>query len=124
MGSGSDRILCIEDEPNTCELFQIILPQFEIVSAFTIAQGVELASKRDFSLIFVDYYLPDGYGDEACRKIRELDQETPILFVTASTRISERIAHSLGAQGILKKQSPTFIDDLRSRATELATARG
>ena len=68
----------------------------------------------------MDYRLPDGTGEEACRLIRYFDQKTPILFITGVSTFTETRARSIGAQGTLKKASPTFIDELRHRTLELA----
>jgi CheY-like chemotaxis protein len=122
MGSIRRKILCIEDEPNTWEMFQVILPAYEIVSAMCKAEGVRLARERGFSLIFLDYYLPDGTGDEVCGMIRGFDQRTPILFVTGSRSFTERKARAIGAQGAVKKSSPTFIEQIQARTDDLALA--
>jgi CheY-like chemotaxis protein len=68
----------------------------------------------------MDYYLPDGTGEEACHHIRHFDQRTPILFITASATFTATKAVAIGAQGVLKKASPNFIDELKARSTELA----
>ena len=120
MGSGGRKILCIEDEPDTCEMFQVVLPEFEMVSATSRAEGVKLAREHKFSLIFLDYYLPDGTGDEVCGMIRTFDQRTPILFVTGSRSLTEQMARSIGAQGTVKKASPIFIEQIKARTMQLA----
>jgi len=66
--------------------------------------------------------LPDGSGEEACRQIRVFDRTTPILFITESRFVSETFSRSIGAQGSLRKGSPTFIDDLQNRALQLSAA--
>jgi CheY-like chemotaxis protein len=122
MGNVLNKILCVEDEPDACKMIQVLLPEFEIVSASTKAEAVEIAQKQKFALIFMDYVLPDGTGEEACRQIRYFDQKTPILFITGSSTFTETKARSIGAQGTLKKASPTFIEELQQRASELAAA--
>jgi CheY-like chemotaxis protein len=120
MGRGREKILCIEDEPDTCRMLQVLLPDFELISASTKAEAVEKAREGNFALIFMDYLLPDGTGEEACRIIRYFDQITPILFITGLATFTETKARSIGAQGTLKKASPTFIDELKHRTSELA----
>src|SRR5438309_11094978 len=99
MGRGREKILCIEDEPDTCRMLQVLLPDFELISASTKAEAVEKAREGNFALIFMDYLLPDGTGEEACRIIRYFDQKTPILFITGSATFTETKARSIGAQG-------------------------
>ena len=122
MGSDRKKILCIEDQPDTCDMFQIVLPDYKIVSAASKTEGVSLARTGHFSLILLDYYLPDGTGDEVCGMIRGFDQITPILFVTGSRSFTERRARAIGAQGTVKKASPTFIEQIQARTSELALA--
>ena len=116
------RILCVEDEPEMCKMIQIFLPDFEIISAGTKLEAIQKVMREDFSLIFMDYFLPDGTGEEACHHIRHFDQRTPILFITSSSSFTATRAVSIGAQGVLKKASPNFIDELKARSAELALA--
>lgn len=120
MGVPREKILCVEDEPDVCSMLQVLLPDFELISATTKAEAVKKARDEQFALIFMDYRLPDGTGEEACRLIRYFDQKTPILFITGVSTFTETRARSIGAQGTLKKASPTFIDELRHRTLELA----
>ena len=122
MGSTMKRILCVEDDKDFCELLTLALPEFDFVNAATVLEAVEKAREGDFSLIFMESLLPDGSGEEACRQIRVFDKTTPILFITQSRFLSETHSRSIGAQGSLRKGSPTFIDDLQSRALQLSAA--
>ena len=55
--------------------------------------------------------------------IRGFDQRTPILFVTGSRSFTERRARAIGAQGTVKKASPTFIEQIQARTSQLALDR-
>ena len=114
------KILCVEDEPETFMMLQVFLPDFEIIPVGTKLDAIQKVMREDFSLIFLDYYLPDGTGEEACRQIRHIDQRTPILFITGSPSFTASKAVAIGAQGVLKKASPTFIEELLARSAELA----
>jgi CheY-like chemotaxis protein len=122
MGKNMKRILCVEDDKDFCELLTLALPDFEFVNAATISDAVEKAREGGFSMIFLEYFLPDGTGEEACRRIRAFDKTTPVLLITESRSFNQNLAVRLGAQGALKKSSPTFIDDLTTRTHELASA--
>lgn len=119
MGGRKLKILCVEDDQDACSMFQALLPDFELISATTKAEALEKARGQRYALILMDYRLPDGTGEETCRLIRVFDQKTPILFITAVTAFTETRARSIGAQGSLKKASPTFIDELKYRTAEL-----
>lgn len=114
------RILCVEDEFDTYRMLQVLLPDFEIVHVGTKLEAISNLLREDYSLIFMDYWLPDGTGEEACHHIRAFDSRTPILFITGSVSFSATEAVSIGAQGVLKKASPIFIEELRERTRELA----
>jgi CheY-like chemotaxis protein len=114
------KILCVEDHADTCEMISHLLPEFEIISAATKSEALQKIKEGGFSLILMDYHLPDGTGEEACRIIRHFDQRTPILFVTGSISLTKTQAVSLGAQGVLRKATPTFVEELQARAAELA----
>ena len=122
MGKNLKRILCVEDDKDFCELLTIALPDFEFVNAGTISEAVEKARVGDFSMIFMEYLLPDGTGEEACRRIRAFDKNTPMIFITESRAFNKNLAVDLGAQGALRKNSGTFIDDLITRTNQLVTA--
>jgi CheY-like chemotaxis protein len=123
MGDQREKILCVEDDPDVCPMIQALLPEFHLISAATKAEAVQKAREQQFAVIFMDYRLPDGTGEDACRIIRRFDQITPILFITGVNAFTETKARSIGAQGTLKKASATFIDELRQRTTELALSK-
>lgn len=122
MRSKKKRVLCVEDEPDTCEMFSLILSDYDVVAVATKAEAVRMAKLGGFKLILMDYYLPDGTGAEACDLIRVFDKITPILFVTGSGSFTETLARAVGAQGTLRKARPTFIEELQSRAMQLSLA--
>lgn len=106
------KILCVEDHPDTCELISMILRDYEVISANAVAEALRNASADQFELYLLDYHLPDGTGEELAASIRNFDTATPILFITATSSITEREVRSLGAQGLIRKSSLTFIEDL------------
>src|ERR1051325_741056 len=104
----SGRVLYIEDHEDTRELVTLVLEQkcIEVVTGTTIKSGVALAGSEAFDLYLLDSWLPDGSGIELCRKIREFDQETPIVFYSAAAyEIDRAEAIRSGAQAYLIKPS-------------------
>ena len=96
------RILCIEDDADTCELLATWLGLYNclVTSASTMARGVELAQQEDFDLYLIDSRLPDGTGVEACNRIRAFDSHTPILFWSGDDDGDNHVA---GAQAFIAK---------------------
>ncbi len=69
------------------------------------------ATSERFSLIILDYILPDGSGLELCRAIRRFDPHTPILFFASTAHeIHQQYVMGILAQGLLLK--PLGIYDL------------
>ena len=104
------RILYIEDHEDTRELVTLVLSQqdFEVTSDRTIESGIKLATQQDFDLYLLDSWLPDGSGLELCKRIREFDSLTPILFYSAAAyEIDKAQALKSGAQAYLIKPSHT-----------------
>ena len=121
-GMEKKRILYVEDNKDSYEMTEVLLSDYELTYARTKADAVRLVREGGFALILMDYWLSDGTGEETCRLIRGFDRTTPILFITASLGFTEIHADSVGAQGKLKKASPTFIEDLKNRIAELTGA--
>jgi len=86
MQLSKNRILYIEDHDDTRELVSLLLRQhgFDVITGSTIESGIDLAVTGTFDLYLLDSWLPDGSGLDLCRKIREFDQHTPILFYSAA----------------------------------------
>lgn len=102
------RVLYIEDHDDTRELVTLVLQQraYEVVTGSTIESGVELAGSQRFDLYLLDSWLPDGSGLDLCRRIREFDKTTPILFYSAAAyEIDRDQALRSGAQAYLIKPS-------------------
>ena len=103
-------ILYIEDHEDTRELITLVLGQFNysVIACSTIEAGIKLAQSKTFDLYLLDSWLPDGSGLDLCKKIREFDQGTPILFYSAAAYEADReSALQSGAQAYLVKPSRT-----------------
>lgn len=120
MGNKTRRLLCVEDHIETCQLITSTLRDFDVVSVTTKSAALERVRSGRFDLIVVDYYLPDGTGEELCKHIRIFDKRTPILFITGSDDFTETRSRTIGGQGMIKKGRPTFVTELRARASELS----
>ena len=98
------RILCIEDDVDTCELLATWLGLHNclVTSASTMACGVELAQQQAFDLYLIDSRLPDGTGLEVCNRIRAFDSQTPILFWSGGDEGDDH-AYVAGAQAFIAK---------------------
>lgn len=107
------RILCVDDDRDTCEMITVLLNQagYEVQHALSVADGLTKARQGGFDLMLLDWIFEDGTGLDLCRQIRAFDSRTPILFYTGENDASAiRAALSSGAQGYLIK--PVAVDSL------------
>ncbi|MCI0622757.1 MAG: response regulator [Acidobacteria bacterium] len=104
MDRSRKRILCIEDDEDTCVLLALWLglSNCEVISAPTMARGIDLARHQGFDLYLVDSRLPDGTGVEVCHQIRAFDAHTPILFWSGDDDAPNQ-AYAAGAQAFIAK---------------------
>src|SRR2546423_2806237 len=106
MSAGQKRILCIDDDPDTCELFRYLFdfPGLEVVSVHTAAGALRRIKSEHFDLCLLDNRLPDASGTEVCRWIRDFTPQTPIIFISASAYETDiRAGIAAGASGYLTK---------------------
>lgn len=107
------RILCVDDDQDTCEMMAALLGSagLEVCHALNVDEGLRLAKKERFDLILLDWTFDDGTGLELCQMIRSFDAETPILFYSGISYGSQtKQAISAGAQGFFIK--PLGMEDL------------
>jgi DNA-binding response OmpR family regulator len=72
--------------------------EFEVVSAATVKEGLELAERERPDLVVLDWRLPDGSGADVLAGLRQRYPELPVIVLTA-----EREAETGGADGHLVK---------------------
>ncbi len=82
--NNSIKILIVDDEPKIVEVVRsyLVHSNYEVISAYTGAQAMELYKKNNPSLIILDLMLPDISGEEICRTIRR-ESGVPIIMLTA-----------------------------------------
>jgi DNA-binding response OmpR family regulator len=107
-----ERVLIVDDDPDIIRLVSYNLMQagFEVVTAETGRQALEIAERRPPDLIILDLMLPDVDGMEVCRSLRAHESSThvPIIMLTArSEEIDRVIGFELGADDyVMKPFSP------------------
>lgn len=113
------KILCVEDHKDFCTLISHILPDYEIVSAHSVSNAKSLAAGEKFDLYLLDYHLPDGTGLELSRHIKDSDAETPFIFITCTSSMTEKQAKNIGARSLIRKGTQDFIEKLTAEVCEI-----
>ena len=119
----SPKILVVEDHQDTLDFFVVVLSHlnYEVVSASTVAEALEATRKQTFDLLILDSHLSDGTGTDLCRRIREKDRTTAILFCSADAYDKNREeALNAGAQAYLVK--PITIAEMGNSVRELLSS--
>ncbi len=112
MENPSRRILCVDDDEDTCEMLSFFLRKYELILAHTFADAVTKALSGTFDVILLDSYLPDGSGIDLCRQIRESDINIPIIFYSGDA-IPKRIEEAMEAGAttyLVKPLSPDHVE--------------
>ena len=107
------RILFTDDDADTRELVSYVLASsnYRVMVAENNDSALLLARSNQFDLYMIDNWMPGGSGIDLCKKLREFDSHTPILFYSgAGYDRDKQEAFSSGAQAYLTK--PVDNDEL------------
>ncbi len=100
------RILFSEDDPDSLELTRLMLESsgFEVVCSDNPHDVLARARGERFDAYLLDNWMPVLSGIELCRRLREIDPSTPIIFFSGATFPTDKAeAFASGAQDYLTK---------------------
>lgn len=100
------KVLIAEDDLNIRLGLSDLLSDegYECIEAVDGEQAVTLYSAAQPDLILLDIMMPKLDGYSVCRKIRQLDETVPVIFITAkSEEIDQVLGLELGADDYIKK---------------------
>jgi len=110
------KILLIEDEKKLSEAVSILLEKrlFEVDQSYDGLSGFEKAVKNQYHVILLDIMLANMNGFEVLEKLRLFKVKTPIIMLTANSRVQDKIrALNKGADDYIEK--PFQIEELIAR---------
>jgi CheY-like chemotaxis protein len=86
------RILLVDDEPDICMVYQMVLEDagYECISYTDPVKALKEFKPYFYDLILLDIKMPVLNGFELCKKIREVDKAVHIIFITASEAYYEK----------------------------------
>jgi DNA-binding response OmpR family regulator len=111
-----ERILVVEDDPTLrLGLTKALRSEgYAVETAKTGREGLERASNERFDAVLLDVMLPERNGYEVCEALRALDDDLPVLMLTAKTEEADRVRGlRLGADDYITK--PFGVAELLAR---------
>lgn len=116
------RFLIVEDDMESCKILNIVLADYQLTIAHTIASATPHFQNQHFDIFMLDNWLPDGSGIEFCREIRSRHPEAPIIFTSAAAQSkSVQEATEAGATHYLIKPFDPF--ELKEIVKDLLSAK-
>ncbi len=115
----SRRILFVDDHEDMHTLLGAMLGKLghHVMSVSNPLSALVLARNQGFDLVILDGLFTDGTGIELCKRIREFDSFTPVVFFSGDSRESTRHESiNAGAQAYVAKPD---ISGLQSMVNEL-----
>lgn len=109
-------ILIVEDEKKLSDILKRALSgeRYSIDTAYDGDEGLQKASKNNYSIILLDIRLPKRDGFSVCKELRLKQVNTPIIMLTAMADVHDKInGLDSGADDYLVK--PFSLDELFAR---------
>jgi two-component system, OmpR family, response regulator len=80
----NERILIVDDEAGIRQLVKIFLERhhYMVLEVSTGQEGLDIFAREKIDLVVLDLMLPDMYGIDICKKMRE-HSDIPIIMLTA-----------------------------------------
>lgn len=101
-----DRILLVEDDSTLSMIVSETLQRdgFEVMTAGDGEDGLRKFTRHGADLIIADVMMPRMDGFEMGRRIRQINRNVPLLFLTAKSEIDDIVeGFELGGNDYLKK---------------------
>ena len=100
-------ILVVDDEPSVLETFELILGQrFNIVTAASGQEALDMISKESIHLIFLDINLPHMDGYQLCKIIKNygLTKDVPVVMLSGKDGFFDKMKGRMaGAKDYITK---------------------
>lgn len=100
------RILYVDDHEDSAEMLKLVLADvdYEVESARTVKQALEMVSRLEFDLYVLDKRLPDGSGLELLKQLEELTPGIPSIVYTGDVyEVHREQAMAAGAHAFVCK---------------------
>jgi CheY-like chemotaxis protein len=112
-------ILYVDDHEDSSEMLKLVLSEsdYEVHTARTMEEAIQLAQTHKFDLYVLDKRLPDGSGLELCEQFNQLTPGVPCIVYTGDAyEIHRQEALAAGATAYVAKPN---IEDLLATVHKL-----
>ncbi len=119
------NILIIEDEPQLSDVLVALMKQdkYAVDAVYDGVSGEEYAMTGIYDVIILDIMLPKKNGLEVLRSLREQNNSTPVLLLTAKSEVEDKIdGLDIGADDYLTK--PFASGELLARLRAISRRKG
>ncbi|ADN10102.1 response regulator transcription factor [Sulfurimonas autotrophica] len=109
------KILLLEDDTALANiLVDFLEDEYEVVQTYSMKKALQLSENERFDLYIFDINVPDGNGISLLRELRDFNDETPTIFITAFHDSKYlKSAFESGANDFIKK--PFDLEELAQR---------
>jgi two-component system, OmpR family, response regulator MprA len=116
----SSRLLVVDDDPDVRDSLSRALRYagYQVITAAHGGEALDAVARSPVDLIVLDVLMPILDGFEACRRLRERGDATPVLVLTARDAVDDRVTGlDAGADDYLVK--PFALGELQARVRAL-----
>jgi two-component system, OmpR family, response regulator MprA len=114
------RLLVVDDDPDVRDSLSRALRYagYQVLAAAHGGEALDVVARSPVDLIVLDVLMPIMDGFEACRRLRERGDVTPVLVLTARDSVDDRVTGlDVGADDYLVK--PFALGELQARVRAL-----
>lgn len=114
------RILLVEDEEDLAVTIQkrLVSEHFIVDITYNGEEAIDQTIANDYDLIILDIMLPEKSGLEVLKELREWEDNTPVLVLTARDSLEDKVTGlNMGADDYLTK--PFAFEELLARIKTL-----
>jgi CheY-like chemotaxis protein len=92
-------ILCIDDDDGVLSYHRALLERrgFEVLTAASARQGLQIAAACAVAAVIVDYHMPEMNGHQVAIEIKRLTPQVPIVMVSSDEEIPEQALRTVDA---------------------------
>ncbi|MDU4256797.1 response regulator transcription factor [Intestinibacter bartlettii] len=119
------NILMVEDDSTITFAVKYAVEQegFNLDIAENLENARKIVNSKEYDLILLDVMLPDGNGYEFLKQLREHDEDTPVIFLTAcDEEVNIVMGLDIGGDDYITK--PFRVRELISRINAILRRKG